>query len=50
MTKQQWLQSYGAQLIRKYALPFGGAYALTLGAYSYFFTTIVFTNHFFPNA
>ena len=34
---------------RYYNAPFLGAYALTLIAYSYLFTTIIFTNHTLPN-
>jgi hypothetical protein len=37
-------------LWKKYAIPFTGAYILTLIVYSYFYTTIIFTNHTFPSS
>lgn len=36
--------------IKNYGVIFFAAYALTFVVYSYFFTSIIFTNHTFPNA
>ena len=40
----------GARLWQEYSFPFGAAYILALIVYSYFFTTIIFTNHTLPHA
>ncbi|MBS0234088.1 MAG: glucosyltransferase domain-containing protein [Proteobacteria bacterium] len=39
-----------ARISREYAIPFIVAYVFTILAYSYLFTTIIFTNHTLPNA
>lgn len=46
---QTWRRA-GTELASRYALPFLGVYLATAVTYSYLFTTVVLTNHTFPNA